>query len=216
VSSEDLNRCAGDELRSLDERLVFWVGLAVASAPDAPGAVDRVDWETYDWTGLCAELEPWLAGLADGSSATFDHTVNEDLQLLFTARPRDLAMRGNRRLPSFNLSDPPPLPPLRLADGSTADFARLTLFEVQAFADGATRLAIEQPSHQAAWIALLEAMVSAGAPDTSALNPVELEVHASMLGLIESPGGELGDFDAGGRAVNNRPSRFDGPREHES
>jgi hypothetical protein len=213
VGSEELKRYAGRGLRDLDERLIFWVGLSVASAKDAPGAVDRVDWESYDWSALRTDIEAWLVGLPDGTSATFDHAVNEELHLMFTARPRRDAARGLRRMPSFNLSDSPPFPPLQLADGSTADFATLTLFEVQAFADGEMRLAIEQPSHQVAWGALLEVMLTQGVPDTSALNPLELEVHASMLGLAESPGGELGDFDEGWRAVNNQPSRFDGPRE---
>jgi hypothetical protein len=188
------------------------VALAVATDPKRPGAVDRVDCQAYDWGALRAKLQGWIAALPEGGAAALDEPVNHELFLRVSAKPRSDAMRGVRRWPSFNLAGTAPFPTLHFADGRTADLGSLTLFEVQELADGEARLAIEQPSHQEAWAALLEIMLLHGAPDTSALNRLEVEVYAAMLGLTESPTGELGDFDEGWRAINRLPSRFDGPR----
>jgi hypothetical protein len=191
-------------LRDIDQRRLFWVKLAVMTATDASKSADDIDWPQFDWDSLRAELESWLQTLSPTTTDQYIHPVTDWLRLVFVARPRNETLRGVRRWPSLTHAEPPPPPPLQLADGDTADFRDLTLAQVQDFASGRARLAIELPSHQTAWTVLVQTMKATGATSTSAMNKLELEVHAAMLGLVEGPQGELGDFDEGWQAVNRQ------------
>jgi hypothetical protein len=60
-----------------------------------------------------------------------------------------------------------------------------------------------------------ESMSAMGKSNTSEMASPELEVHAAMLGLVEDPPSELGDFDERWRAVHGLDvPTFDDPREH--
>jgi hypothetical protein len=143
--------------------------------------------------------------------------VNENLQLVFEARPRTtMGASGYRRMPSFDLAEPDSFPPLHFADGETALFESLPLETVRELATGNRRLAIKLVSHRAAWEMLYEMMVALGKSNTSEMNALELEVHAAALGLVEEPPDPLGSFDEGYRAVHGLETpMIDDPRDDE-
>jgi hypothetical protein len=200
----DLQDVAKRELRSIDRRFLFWVALGVETATGSGASADDVDWESLDWATLRDNLDEWLDGLpADTPQVVYRWPVTDDLRLAFIAKPRTApSAPGYRRQPSFNLADPDPIPPLHFADGETASFYELPVETVGELARGEKKLAIELASHRAAWDMLYGMMKAMGKSNTSAMNALELEVHAAALGLVEEPPDPLGSFDEGYRAVH--------------
>jgi hypothetical protein len=217
VTSDELVEVAKRELREIDRRSLFWVGLGVETASGSGVSAADVDWESFDWPSLRDALDRWLDGLpSDTSEVLYRWPVSDHLRLPFFARPRTaVGARGYRRMPSFNLSDPDPLPPLQFEDGETASIESLPAETVRDLAVGNRRLAIELVSHRAAWTTLYEVMSAMGRSNTSEMSSLELEVHAGALGLVEEPLDGLGSFDEGWRAVNRLDvPLFDDPRKH--
>ena len=102
--------------------------------------------------------------------------VAENVRLRFIAKPRRRG-QGYRRLPSFNLAAPPPLPPLQFDDGTAGQLEDLEIGIVQQLASGHRRLAIEQVSHREVWKTVAESMIAAGCISTSELDALEREVR---------------------------------------
>lgn len=139
----------------------------------------------FDWAPVRDELEAWLDDLPDDTPETSKPVpVNKELVLVFIATPRSADAVGYRRMPSFKYSDADPFPPLRFADGDAGSLESLPIGVARELAAGERTLAIALPSHQEAWQMLTQQMDAQGLADTSPMHSVELEVYASMLGLL--------------------------------
>jgi hypothetical protein len=215
MANDELRSTAARELRHIDPRFRFWVALGVATPRGSDTSADDVDWTAFDWAPVRDELEAWLDGLPDDTPETTKPVpVNEELVLVFIATPRRADAVGYRRMPSFKYSDADPFPPLRFADGDAGSLESLPIGVARELAAGDRTLAIALPSHQEAWQMLAQQMDAQGLADTSPMHSVELEVYASMLGLVDPPAGPLGDFDEGWRAINRVDMPIvDDPRE---
>jgi hypothetical protein len=218
MANDELVEVAKRELRAIDRRFLFWVALGVETASGSGASAGDVDWESLDWTSLREALGEWLDGLPpDTPEVAYRWPVNENLRLRFIAKPRTATgAPGYRRMPSLNLADPDPFPPLRFEDGETASFESLPIETVRELAVGSRRLAVELVSHRAAWTTLYELMSAMGTSNTSEMSSLELEAHAGALGLVEEPPDPLGSFDEGWRAVRGLDvPMFNDPREQE-
>jgi hypothetical protein len=217
MAAGDLVDVAKHELREVDRRFLFWIALAVETASGSGASAEAADWRSFDWTSLREGLDAWLDGLSvDAPEAMYRWPVNDNLRLCFIAKPRSAAgARGYRRLPSLNIAEPDPLPPLRFEDGGTASLEALSIETVRDLALGHRRLAVELVSHRAAWTTLYELMAALGQSNTSELNSLELEANAAALSLVEPLDDQLGSFDDGWRAVHGLDvPMFDDPRQH--
>jgi hypothetical protein len=218
VTGGEFVEVAKRELREIDRRSLFWVGLCVETAIGSGASAGDLAWESFDWPSLRDALNKWLDELpSDTSEVEYRWPASDNLRLCFSARPRTtVGARGYRRMPSFTLADPDPLPPLQFEDGETASIESLPIETVRELAVGSRRLAIELVSHRAAWTTLYEVMSAMGQSNTSEMSSLELEVHAGALGLVEEPPDGLGSFDEGWRDVNRLDvPLFDDPREQD-
>jgi hypothetical protein len=218
VTDDQLVEVAKRELRAIDRRFLFWVGLGVETTKGYGDSAADVQWESFDWPSLRDALDTWLDGLpSDTSEIFYRWPVSDHLRLCFFARPRTaVGARGYRRMPSFNLADSDPLPPLQFEDGETASIEALPVETVRELAVGSRRLAIELVSHRAAWTTLYDVLSAMEKANTSEMSSLELEVHAGALGLVDEPPDRLGSFDEGWRAVNRLDvPLFGDPREQE-
>jgi hypothetical protein len=216
--SDELVNSAKRELREIDRRRLFWVRLGVETAPDSGASPDDVDWRAFTWAPLRDALDTWLDELgSDAEPAEFRRPVHDTLRLCFLAQLRRApGARGYRRLPSFTLAEPDRFPPLQFEDGETAVLEDLPIETVRELASGHRRLAIELVSHRAAWSTLYEEMAALGRSTTAQMDPLELEVHAAALGLVEEADKVMGGFDEGWRAVHGlEVPMFDDPRPEE-
>ena len=213
--SDELVKSAKRELREIDRRGLFWVRLGVETAPGSGASPDEVDWHKFAWASLRDALDTWLDDLgSDVAQAEFRWPVHDTLRLCFLAQLRRAASaRGYRRLPSFTLAEPDPFPLLQFEDGETAALEDLRIETVRELASGHRRLAIELVSHRAAWSTLYGEMAALGRSTTAQMDPLELEVHAAALGLVEQVDKVMGSFDEGWRAVHGlEVPMFDDPR----
>jgi hypothetical protein len=215
MADDELRTTAARELRHIDPRFRFWVALCVAKPRGTDASADDVDWTAFDWAPVRDMLEAWLDDLpVDTPESSKPVPVNEELVLVFIATPRSAGAVGYRRMPSFKYSQADPFPPLRFADGDTGSLESMPIGVARELAAGDRTLAIALPSHQQAWQMLAEQMEAQSLSDTSPIHSVELEVYASMLGLVDPPTGPLGDFDEGWRAIKRLDMPIvDDPRE---